>query len=264
VYEVNVDYVTRAMDTFGMAKRIGEPVPILLTRFRKRAGLSMDGLAHAVGYSYASALQRYESPDYAKEYFPLEFVERIAPALVGKGEPPIQEGEVYMALAGVQRAKYTSFQETETHATLERSTTPQAIPALPDVPVHGIAAAGQGGNFTFNGDIVDYLPRPAGIARRLRVFAIRTVGTSMVPWRQPGDPIYLDDSRPARPGDYVVVECKGTKGEPGDAFLKRLVSETDARVRLEQFNPPDNKIDIPRAQIKMIYRVIDWPELLGI
>jgi phage repressor protein C with HTH and peptisase S24 domain len=95
------------------------------------------------------------------------------------------------------------------------------------------------------------------------VFAIFAQGESMRPWREKGQPVYLDPARPARPGDYVVVECHGRDHEAGPALLKLLRSETAHKVRLEQFNPPNDRIEIPRSRIKRIYRVIDWPELLG-
>ncbi|MBI3453286.1 MAG: helix-turn-helix transcriptional regulator [Rhodospirillales bacterium] len=87
----------------------------------------------------------------------------------------------------------------------------------------------------------------------------------MTPWRKPGDLVYLHPSRPARPGDHVVVEMKSKReGEPGRAYLKLLVAKGPTKLRLAQYNPPDDRIEIDLAKVKAIYRVIDWPELLGI
>ncbi|HEX2114219.1 MAG TPA: S24 family peptidase [Alphaproteobacteria bacterium] len=146
---------------------------------------------------------------------------------------------------------------------------PAGIPAIDfnamrrDVEVHGTAIGGDDGDFQLNGGTIDYAKRPPGIIGRKGVFAIFTQGDSMYPWRSKGDLVYLDPVRPARPGDYVVVECHGRDHEPGPAYLKRLVAETATKVRLAQYNPADDRIEIPKSRIKRIYRVIDWPELLG-
>ena len=85
-----------------MAKRIGKRAPELLTELRNRAGLSMEDLAKRAGYSAASGLQRYENPaHYKQEYFDVRLVHKLAPHLVGRGDPPIGEDELYLALAGV-------------------------------------------------------------------------------------------------------------------------------------------------------------------
>jgi phage repressor protein C with HTH and peptisase S24 domain len=227
----------------------------------------MDQLAKGAGYKHASALQRYENPDYKEEYFPLKFVRRIAPALAGRGKPPITADEIYSDLAEVQLLEAGRYHMLSPDPTDDEALTTPAQRPVPktDIPVHGTVVGGENADFSFNGEIVDYVKRPPGISHRRGVFAVFTVGRSMVPWRQPGDLVYLDDSRSARPGDYVVVELRGEKGEPGPAYLKKLITDSDAKViRLAQFNPPNDHIEIPKAKVKTIYRVVDWPELLGL
>lgn len=152
---------------------------------------------------------------------------------------------------------------------------PNAVPA-PDVPIHaagpmpldvpvmGTAVGGHNGDFQLNGQIVDHIRRPPALIGRSGVFAVYAQGDSMYPWRNRGDAVYVDATRPARPGDFVMVECHGSDGEPGPAYLKLLVSETATKIRLKQFNPLDDRIEIPRTRVRHVYRVIDWPELLGI
>ncbi len=135
--------------------------------------------------------------------------------------------------------------------------------AMPlDVPVLGTAVGGDRGDFQLNGETVDILRRPPGIADRKDVFAIYTSGESMVPWRHPGDPVFCDPHRAARAGEYVVIECRGTDGEPGPAYLKQLVGVSETKLRLAQHNPP-NKLEIERRRVKRVFRVIDWNELMG-
>lgn len=72
-----------------------------LKSLRKRAGFSsLDKLARAAGYSRGTSIARYENADYMKgRKLPADFVARIARAIVGKGEPPIEASEVW-SLAG--------------------------------------------------------------------------------------------------------------------------------------------------------------------
>ena len=73
-----------------------------LRALRQRAGLSLEKLARRMGYKGGSSIQRYESPeDYAKEFLPVAFVRKLAPALKGLGDPPIEPAEIW-ALAGVR------------------------------------------------------------------------------------------------------------------------------------------------------------------
>jgi phage repressor protein C with HTH and peptisase S24 domain len=239
----------------------------------------MAELAKAAGYKHASGIQRYEDPQVFKdEYLPLKLVKKIAQALVGRGDPPLDAEDIFTTLAGIQPLEFGKYHILSADPGYDASLgtiQPNVRPAsgarvlqrteMPmDIPVQGIAVCGRDGDFSFNGETVDHVRRPPGIATRKGVFAIYAAGDSMSPWRQPGDPVYVDSVRPARIGDYVIVECYGKDGEPGPAFLKKLVGADSERVRLAQFNPPTDKIVVPKAKVRKIFRVIDWAELLGI
>jgi transcriptional regulator with XRE-family HTH domain len=67
-----------------------------LKRLRKRAGLSRDQLALEAGYKRTSSMQYYEMPErWVERSFPLDFINRIAPSLLGRGAPPIQPDEIF-------------------------------------------------------------------------------------------------------------------------------------------------------------------------
>ena len=68
-----------------------------LRLLRKRAGLSMDGLAAACGYKTGSVYQRYEkSAEFPSGYLPPEFIgDRLVKGLLGKGIPAITEDEIW-------------------------------------------------------------------------------------------------------------------------------------------------------------------------
>src|SRR5690348_292898 len=83
-----------------MRETDADSAPSHLRRLIKQAGMTNEGAALAAGYRHASGLQRYVSDDYPKRYFGLTIVDKIAKALVGRGEPPIDAEELYLKLAG--------------------------------------------------------------------------------------------------------------------------------------------------------------------
>ena len=88
-----------------MATGDGARVTSALRKFRKRGGLTIQQMAKAIGFRNGSSYQHYESPRlFKRKYLPLEVAERFADALEGRGDPPIQRGEIY-ALAGLDDAE---------------------------------------------------------------------------------------------------------------------------------------------------------------
>lgn len=134
-----------------------------------------------------------------------------------------------------------------------------------DMPVLGTSLGGDGqGEFHFNGQVIDYVRRPPRLIGRRDVFVLYVQGSSMSPWREPGQMIYLERNRPPRPGDYVVLELAGHVGdEEKPAILKRLVAMTSAKLRLRQYNP-DKEFEVERAKVRAVYRVMDWDELMSV
>lgn len=146
------------------------------------------------------------------------------------------------------------------------------LPQLPnfggprDVPEYGAAAGGSRGkaDFRFNGQIVDMAPRPPGIANKKDVYCVRVVGDSMEPKYEEGERLYLDPHRRPAIMDYVVIELKSNdEGEPGDAFIKRLIKKTPTKYIVRQFNPAA-ELEFEIDEVKNIHRVIPQDELLGI
>lgn len=159
---------------------------------------------------------------------------------------------------------------------LEASTPPSVADPQPaertdfsgprDVPEWGIAVGGKDddGDFHFNGQTVDYAPRPPGIAKRKGIFTIRVVNDSMVPRFDEGDRVYIDTNRPPAIGDDVVIELKAkAECEVGRGFIKRLVRRTPTKIVVTQFNPAA-EIEFDRDEVLNLFRVIPWGELLGI
>lgn len=238
-----------------------------------RAGFSsQEAFAQAAGYSRQSSVQRYlDEKQWDNKPLPLDFVQKAKDALDGKGRPPITPREIWR-LAGLGEDTPLDDGQGGPPVPNDDIRVNHGLPILyaqglpKDVRVLGTAACGEGGgDFTLNGEIVDYARRPPSIANNRSVFAIYAVGDSMSPWREPGDLVYINPNRAPKPGDYVLVELTGKgHGENGAALLKKLVAVKASHVLLAQFNPPRADIKIPRSQIKSILRVMDWSELLGV
>ncbi|MFC6388357.1 LexA family transcriptional regulator [Methylorubrum zatmanii] len=174
-------------------------------------------------------------------------------------------GEVASAAGDRQTPVPTLPQPNATIPDHAESVDPGVFRGPRNVPVYGTGSGGDGGDFSFNGQLIDHAPRPPGIANRKDVYVVYLVGDSVAPAYEDGSPIYVDPHRRPAPRDYVVVELRGEReGEPGPAFVKRLVSRGSGKLRLEQHNPPEQLEPIDEADVVRVHRVIPWPELIGI
>lgn len=136
-----------------------------------------------------------------------------------------------------------------------------------DLPVYGTAIGGDEdlGAFEFNvGDVIDNIRRPPRLQGVKNAFAVFAVGESMLPRIRPGGPAIVHPGVAPAPGDDVLVELKPqSDGAPHAALIKRLVSRTETRLRLQQFNPPNDNIIVPMKRVLRLYRIVPYEDLLG-
>lgn len=219
--------------------------------------MSLSAVAVAMGKKGASSVQRYFDGSYTKEFIPIPLARQLCDAFVGKGNPPIREAEV-MLLAGLASTD-------EPLPNVASVTTFPPLSSMPlDVPIRGTAVGGNAGDFSLNGDIVDYARRPPGILRNKQVFCVFLRGDSMEPRLEPGDLLYVNPARPAKPGEDVLVEMAPTQpGEPGHAYIKRLEAQTPTKLVLRQFNPV-KRFEIPLSKVVRVSPIMRTAELLGI
>jgi len=132
-----------------------------------------------------------------------------------------------------------------------------------DIPVLGTAEGSEEAAFQLqSGNPIDHVRRPPGVASAVDVYAIYVVGDSMTPRFDEGELIYVSGKRPARPGDYVVVQAAGEDGEI-TAWCKRLVRKGGKSITLEQFNPPMT-FKVPVKQAVAVHRVLTTNDLFGV
>lgn len=141
---------------------------------------------------------------------------------------------------------------------------PSARGGTRDLPMRGIAVMGDDGDFSFNGDVADYIPRPPSLLHKRKAFGVYATNDSMEPAYSDGDPVVIDPDRPPAIGDDVVIEMKpGPNGEPGACYLKRLVKRGPPTIVVKQFNPPKD-IPFQSNEVLHVYRVVPRRELLGL
>ena len=121
---------------------------------------------------------------------------------------------------------------------------------------------GHTGDFQFNGETVDLVRRPPGVA--LGTFALYVQGESMFPRFRRGDLVYVTDTRPAKAGDDVVIELHPAKGEQaGACLIKELVRVGGERVTLREYQPARRDFSIEARRVLKIWRIYTTAELFG-
>lgn len=118
---------------------------------------------------------------------------------------------------------------------------------------------------SFNADhTVRMIARPPALKGARDLYAIYFQGESMMPRFEPGEVGIVDPSRPAGPGDYVLVQLtNGEEDQVTSVLVKRLVRTGPRDLVLEQFNPPAT-FTVPRSRVARVHRILpqtDW--LLG-
>lgn len=133
-----------------------------------------------------------------------------------------------------------------------------------DIPVRGLGFGGEKGDFTFNGEEVDYVRRPPALAQQRGVFGLYIANDSMIPRYKPGELILASSGKRPRVGDCVVVEMKPTADEmAGVGYVKEFVRQTATQTVVHQFNPPKDLI-FDNREIKHVYKVLDYEDLIGL
>lgn len=148
-------------------------------------------------------------------------------------------------------------------------------PDLPPIPLVGtgdcatIQFEDQSGQMldvercSFNADhTVRMIARPPALQGARDLYAIYFQGESMMPRFEPGEVGIVDPTRPAGPGDYVLVQLtNGSDDQVTSVLVKRLVRQSPRELVLEQFNPPAS-FTVPRSRIARVHRILPQTDLL--
>ncbi len=106
------------------------------------------------------------------------------------------------------------------------------------------------------------ITRPPALRDARDIYAIYFQGESMIPRFEPGELGLVDPRRPARTGEYVLVQLTDGEEEIVQSVLvKRLVRQNAREVVLEQFNPPA-VFTVPKTRVARIHRILPQTDLL--
>jgi len=213
---------------------------------RKRAGMTLSGLAKAMGYRNGSSIQRYEDPDlYKKKYLSFEICERLAGAIVGLGHPAITKDEVF-ELAGI------------THEPTENAIIIGSVGRSKELmPVFGKAQGGPDGAIVLDGNPIDQVSRPMNLLGIVDAYGVLVSGDSMHPRYRDGlDMLHVDPRMRPRKGDFVVVQISQGENEMPIAMVKEYVRQTADGLLLRQLNPEGELKPIPNDTIIAVHVVV--------
>ena len=125
------------------------------------------------------------------------------------------------------------------------------------IPLLGQGVAGRDGSFPFNGERVADIPAPPSIARIRDAYAIYVVGTSMLPRYEPGEIVFVDPTKPAMRGDYVVVQIsEGGDDVASAGYIKQYVSMDEKQIKLLELHPKRKQLTFPTARVVAVHVIV--------
>ncbi len=220
--------------------------PNRIKELRQSRGWSQQQLADRV--SPKTTQPQIDRLEKGERKLSLEWMERIAPAL---GVDPT-------ALLPNRKGKQVSSNNAQQSVDAEPIS--GRVTELPggerlfqgprDLPILGHVKGGDGAWFIDQGQRLGVTMRPQMLDGNREAYATRVHDVSMSPALLPGWVLFVDPFRPAKPGDYVIIQMTD-----GQAFVKRLVRRTDRAVMCEQFNPPQ-QIEFKPSKVRAIHLVV--------
>lgn len=224
------------MSTFGQRVRAA----------REHKGWSQETLAKAIGIKQPSVFSIENSPASGnKNALKIASVTGVRPQWLETGEGPMlddsRKGSVNPSSKGLQSDRRP----------------PATIPAGDEkLKVLGMAEGGPDGWSLWNGDVIEWVDRPANLRGVPDAYAVYVMGASMEPRYHPGELAHIHPHKPVTIGAYVLVQKKPNgPGEAPLAVIKRLVKRSGNRIMLEQFNPPKT-FEIKADEIVSMHRVV--------
>jgi SOS-response transcriptional repressor LexA len=119
---------------------------------------------------------------------------------------------------------------------------------LPDLPLYGSAVGGEYGDIDEHieltelhlHEVLDYLARPAKLAKDPDAYSLTIVGDSMAPRFKPGERVAVSPKASIGIGDDVIVQLRSTQSDDERirmVLVKELVRRGAGYVELKQHNP---------------------------
>lgn len=137
-----------------------------------------------------------------------------------------------------------------------------------NIPVRALVGTRIDGRYLLNREPFEWTRRLPGLARRLRVFAVRMPDDTMAPWRQPNEMVFVDPTWAIADGCHVVVYFPNTMESDGEEMVSirrfRGRDRQAGMIRLEDYTLRGNVTELPTTKVLMMHRVVEWTEAAGI
>jgi phage repressor protein C with HTH and peptisase S24 domain len=128
-----------------------------------------------------------------------------------------------------------------------------------NLPVFGVAVGGDDAWFELNGQVHEYVERPAQLEGVHNGYALFVLGDSMEPRYLEGEIVYINPNRPVTAGSFVAVEFKSEDGAPGKGMIKQFVKRTPTKLVLRQLNP-DRALEFTVDSVRHCHRIVQSGE----
>ena len=108
-----------------------------------------------------------------------------------------------------------------------------------------------------NGEVFEYVGRPANLAEVPTAYAVYMVGESMEPRYFAGEILCVNPNKPVSRGDWVVVHILADR-EGGDDqyFVKRFVKRDANSLVLEELSPKQKQLAFPSERVVTVHRIV--------
>ena len=131
--------------------------------------------------------------------------------------------------------------------------------------VYALIASHNDGQFFLNQTSHEQVERPASLARRERVFALRMPDDSMSPWRRPNELLFVDPTWAVGEGDHTLVRLKPSGEERNEPLhvIARYAGRTGQRLTFLRYGD-DQPLSLHPSEITARMRILEWPEISGL
>jgi hypothetical protein len=220
------------------ASVVPSPIAQRLRALRKRAGRGVRELAQLLGKPEQPNSYQYYERTFKKPTLPREFVDKIRPFFVGRGEPPITDGELD-DLAGIPATPVAI--EMKKPDDTER---PRVVLYLSSV----IPGDSFGAHVLINERIGD-VPRPDNISQYIeKAFSYRLLDGRNAPRFKNREIIVIDPTFEGVEGDDCVFMAEFDGAPRTVVVVGNLVRSTPNLWIITQYSAPTVEVEIPKSQ----------------
>ncbi|WP_440978591.1 hypothetical protein ACQHGV_13540 [Sphingomonas pseudosanguinis] len=228
-----------------------------LLDLKDRSGLTLAQIAQAAGYRSASAIQRFFNQDYSPSQPNRIVGRRLAAALGGRGQPPIEEAEVLRLYGDTKFLKEVDHTWgggwITTNDTIPITTAQWVAEGIDDEKLSFLEVFTRKASGTV-------IKTPSHL-QNIALAGFFTPVSNMWPKYEVGQFVVFDGTRPVRAGDCVVARFSRDVDLRFVHFIARIDKIETSRIFFSQFNP-ERQFDLSSQAIDFMARLVNVEDLL--